>query len=494
MPTHHRHVTALRACATVCTLVGVFAVPLASAREAAPKPAATPSWSALAKIDIDAIHDELKANHPAMVDTTPLGKRYQQWLEDGRTRALHDAESATTGADYARVLRRYVVGFEDGHIGVSFDGLPDAEWPGFFTREVAPGRIEVSAVGKDAPLPPGATLEQCDGRDARQLMDELVVPYRVNPGIPHQRGEMSTRLMLSFPDDTRRPTRCRFLVDGAPHDITLQWRKTGDDIGGIIERAAGTASAPLGMRTVDDVVFISAPSFHLFDKDADTMRAMLERIDKERETLQRAPWIVIDVRGNGGGNSNWGDQLASVLYGEPLAASIANSFDWSIDWRATPHNAQVMRDNAASQRKNGMTDVADGSDEIAKAIDAAVAAGEPYLHRPAATKPYEKPAKSPYAGKVFFLTDNICASACLDFADLMLRMPGVVHIGLPTSADAVYIDNYGFALPSGKARIGTSLKVYRNRVRGNNEWYTPQHAWTGGTMDDAAIAAWVKTL
>ena len=41
-------------------------------------------------------------------------------------------------------------------------------------------------------------------------------------------------------------------------------------------------------------------------------------------------------------------------------------------------------------------------------------------------------------GRVLLLTDGDCASACLDFADLVLQLPGTTHLGLPTSADAVF--------------------------------------------------------
>jgi hypothetical protein len=479
------------ACCAV--LAGPVATGQATADTRADPSSASP-WATAAKIDIDAIHDHLLANHPAMVDDTPLGHRYRRWLEEGREIVLREAAAATTSADYARALRRYINGFEDGHLGVSFDGLGKSQWPGFFGRESEPGRISVVAVGDDAPVPTGATLESCDGRDASRLMDELVLPYRVNAAIPHQRFEVSPRLFLSFADDQRRPTRCRFVVDGATREVDLAWRTTDDAAVKLLFEAAGSAGAPLGMRSVDGVTFISAQSFSLFDKEAGTMRKLLARIEKDRARLRREPYLVIDVRGNGGGNSDWGAQLAAALYGRDWVTAASRSFDWSVDWRATAHNAQVMRNNAKSQRENGMNDVAEGSDRIAGRIEAAVAAGEPYYRSEYAVEPFETPATSPFTGKVYFLTDHACASACLDFADILLRMPGVIHVGLPTSADAVYIDNYGFPLPSGKAQLGTSLKVYRHRVRDNNQWYSPRHVWPGGRMDDAAVARWVKTL
>jgi len=104
------------------------------------------------------------------------------------------------------------------------------------------------------------------------------------------------------------------------------------------------------------------------------------------------------------------------------------------------------------------------------------------------------PPSNPVTGRVFFLTDNEYASACLDFADLVRRLPSVIHVGLPTSADAVYIDNTYAMLPSGLTGLDCSMKVFRNRVRKNNEWYEPAVRWPGGPMADAAVAKWVSSL
>jgi hypothetical protein len=95
---------------------------------------------------------------------------------------------------------------------------------------------------------------------------------------------------------------------------------------------------------------------------------------------------------------------------------------------------------------------------------------------------------------VFLLTDNECASACLDFTDVVRRLPNVTHIGLPTSADALYIDNTEAMLPSGLAWLSYSMKVYRNRLRANNEWYEPKIRWPGGVMSDEAVTTWIAQL
>jgi hypothetical protein len=95
---------------------------------------------------------------------------------------------------------------------------------------------------------------------------------------------------------------------------------------------------------------------------------------------------------------------------------------------------------------------------------------------------------------VFLLTDPGCGSACLDFADLLLGLPGVTQVGLPTFADAVYVDVNDAELPSGLATLSYGMKVFRHRVRANNQWYEPKYRWPGGPMTGEALAKWLRAL
>jgi hypothetical protein len=50
------------------------------------------------------------------------------------------------------------------------------------------------------------------------------------------------------------------------------------------------------------------------------------------------------------------------------------------------------------------------------------------------------PPPNPVTDRVYLLADGGWDSACLDFADVMRNLPGVVQIGEPTAADALCID------------------------------------------------------
>ena len=483
----------MRICAMA--LVGLVAGGnLACAAEAKSQDVKAVDWAAAAQTDIEAVYTTLRDNHPGPPD--PESRRFAAWLEDGRSIALANAKSATTQADYWRAVRGYTNGFRDGHIWFG-PSDPAFQWPGFLTLRGDDGRTRVTINSGAPQVPLGAQLIGCDGIEADALLQRLVDPYRWNADIPHEREAKSVFLFVPLADDPLRPRECQFADQGRVFSHTLNWQAISDDSRrDLLDKATGRVLPALGLRQVDGVWFVSLPTFNFQDDGAPAIQALLEKLKANAKRLHAARWVVLDVRGNTGGNSGWGSDVAKALYGDATIDRIEAQFDWTVDWRASVGNAASARYWAAVSQKNGQQENAQYQNDLADDLDKAVQKGQTYVRRGESAKVAASapPIASPFTGKVFLLTDNACASACLDLADIARRLPGVVHIGLPTSADSVYIDNTGFELPSGQGELSYSMKVYRHRVRGNNEWYEPKVHWSGGAMSDLAVAAWVKGL
>ncbi|GAB3368996.1 hypothetical protein GCM10027431_15380 [Lysobacter rhizosphaerae] len=448
-------------------------------------------WSVEARRDIDAIHDTIRDNHPGPVNKADPS--FNRWLEEGRKRALAAAATASSSGDYWRALKLYTNGFQDGHLLVLPMQDVHVSWPGFLSSSDMAGvtRVTVSQVPQ---VPKGARVLSCDAQPVDRLLNQWVYPYRANAGIPHSRMAASVRLFVSYSDDQAAQFRqCRIEVDHKVSSIKLDWRPLRDeDFDPFLDAARGLETPELGVREVDGVWFVSVPTLNL----GKGMEPLIAALEKKVSTLHAAPYVVLDVRGNGGGNSDWGRQIASALWGETATSAIDNSFDWTTDWRASAQNAAIEREDGQYNADQGYKDQAQYRFSVADGIETALKAKHDYYRSsaPPTSKGLSAGFKSPFAGQVYFLTDDRCASACLDLADIVTRMPGVVHVGMPTSADTIYIDNVPAKLPSGQAQLSYSLKVYRNRVRGNNQWYTPAKQWPGGPMTDAAVAAWVKGM
>lgn len=469
-----------------------FSIPIAAANNL--KEPNKVDWSVAAQTDIEFIHSTLSDNHPGPVDAE--NRRFAIWLEDGKKIALANAKSATTQADYWRAIRSYTNGFRDGHI---WFGVNDAnhQWPGFLTRRQDDGRTLVVFTNKQLKLPLGSQLLSCDGIEPDQLVQKLVNPFRWNADIPHEQNAASVYLFASLANDKLRPRKCQFSFKERFFSQTLSRKSVSNQqLDSYLQKASGNVVPTLGLRQVDGVWFISLPTFNFQDKQVDAINALLKKLETHSSRLQKAHWVVLDVRGNTVGNSGWGSQVAKKLYGNSTIDRIEGQFNWTVDWRVSAQNAMSQRHWATIAKQSGQLEEARERNDLADALELALSQGQTYLRRNESSllPSTEKEAVSPFKGQVFLLTDSKCASACLDFADIARRLPNVIHIGLPTSADAVYIDNTEVELPSGQGQLSYSMKVYRNRIRANNEWYEPEVRWQGGAMTDLALAVWVKNL
>lgn len=449
-------------------------------------------WEAMAKLDLRAIHDIIRDNHPGPVD--PVKSRYRDWLENGLTLASREAEKATTYSDYVRSLRLYTNGFEDGHTSLSYEVGPNrTEWPGFIVAGGNDGRLEVVYADADAGVKVGDAIESCNGRSVDALLKERIDPYFWNRAIPHARMNFASYLFIANPDEhDRRLTTCR---DSSGTDVPLRWRGADTaDFNRTLARVS-TGDTEFGMTSIDGVWFVRLPRFWFASEgEMQKLSGVVSDIAAKASELRGAT-VVFDVRGNGGGDSLWGHRIAVALWGEDWVDRIEGSFDSTHDVRVSPANIGKVQDIIEQMKRNHEAEALPYWTNVLEAMRAAQAAGR-QLARIALppTPPAKEAPRNPISGRVFLLTDGGCGSACLDFADLVLRLPGVTQIGLPTFADATYIDVNDAELPSGIARLSYGMKVFRNRVRANNEWYEPKFRWPGGPITNEAVAKWIRSL
>ena len=52
----------------------------------------------------------------------------------------------------------------------------------------------------------------------------------------------------------------------------------------------------------------------------------------------------------------------------------------------------------------------------------------------------------------------------------------------------------GVDSPSGVTRMGLAIKVYRDRSRGHNEYYTPKVKYDGNIGDTKAVMDWIRKI
>jgi hypothetical protein len=467
------------------------------------------AWSEVAVDDLHFIRAVLRENHPGPADT--LNPWFRDWYERGFHEALGLAERAMDYPGYYFAIQYYMHGFQDGHLGALGEDLLDNShlefrWPGFVV-EYHDGEFRI-AESRERELPVGATLIACDERSPETLGRTLLQTYHGVWSVPGARSDLAPLLFVDAGNPFVEPLeRCFWRIGSEPIEVDLAWRTV--DVATLrtsVQEARRQVSPRFGVRPFGDGAgyWISLPSFALGSEDVrsgmDSVRAVLKR---EGTSIRLADVLVIDVRGNGGGSSSLGEEIVEELWGSP-ALEAARPRGAYAEWRVSASNARFLRgvNLARLEERYGASDPdVRAYREFVEAMEVAVDRGEIFYstgqdQAVTVTPPEASGDATPrrMEARVFFLTDHACFSACLDFADIMRRIPGVLHIGLETRADAVYIDNRAERLPSGLGLFGFSMKVYRNRARGHNESYVPELTWSGDIADDRALESWVLDL
>ncbi len=461
------------------------------------------TWRDRAMADLDFIYAQLGEHHPGPVDT--LNPWFRDWYERGYAEARRRAESITDYAGYYFAIQYYMVGFQDGHLGALTEARIDLEldrrWPGFLVAYDR-GAFRVMDTGITDPRQPpaGARLIACDGTSAATLADSILQTYVGLWSVNGVRPRLAPWLLVDEGNPwVRPPDACVFETDDGSSEWQLDWRPVDHDaLAALLGAAAATHKPPIRIREVDDAMWwITLSSFNSSDSLVmSAIDSVIRVINARRSELLSADVMVFDVRGNQGGNSANGRRVAEALWGDSLIATLTERWE-GIDWRVSARNAEFLRDfNLARMERNFGAD-AEGTlayRAFVDAFDEAVSNGAVFYRESADASDRGATPRNPVTGQVFFLTDSWCASACLNFADLMLALDGVTHVGTETGADAIYIDNRSARLPSEQGRLGFSMKVYRGRMRGHNVSYAPDFVWEGSMADDEGLERWIAAL
>ncbi len=487
----------------------IITAPVMAQEAPAPAPAqdwmtAPRDWSAVLRQDATALHGIIIDSHPGVHDS--LNPEFRARVDAGLALALRRAETTTDAGGWWWAMRAFVAGFDDGHVQMGLTdqsrGFP-TRWPGFLT--VYRGADQVVAVRDeaDAAAPPlGARLVDCDAIPAPQLAEQRIGAFRGRWFLESQRALFGDWLFMSASNPwIREMASCRFESAGETRTYALDWRVIEPaDLSARRTRLAQRGGATFGLTALDDGgVWMSMPSFN-GDPASDAHKAltpMMADWQARQAELRAAPFVVLDLRGNGGGSSHWSKEIAVALWGRDWVNAHEPQVSVAIEWRASDANLAAIQTYVDEWTAAGESAERIGwAREIVEGMTEARAAGRPYWRDQESASSRPRNGRAPpqlVRGPVYVLTDPGCASACLDAVDLWKAL-GAIQIGRETSADTVYMDVREAALPSGLATLVIPMKVWRGRPRGNNEPHRPTHLFDGDITDSAALQAWVRTL
>lgn len=458
---------------------------------ASPVPAlSAEEWRARTEIDLAAFADALRQNYIYAVHPDPAGWRvgFDRTLATVQAGLPHVQDEA----GYQAVLRHLAATLQDSHVGVTFKQTAPAapNWPGFLAR-FDNGAYRITA-SRQRGINDGADVSACDGKPlswwvSRSAQYEIGLP----DSLEVTRNEAALRLFIDRGSPLRpRPSECT--IDGRP--VTLTWTTAPmQELRPIMSAWLGWGTPEASTRLVGtEGAWVKLGYFAPTNaQQAKDFYAAIEAAP----SLRHKRFIVIDVRGNGGGPYNWFMAYLRGLYGQAYADHYATErLHIRGVYRLSPAYIKLNQEMKAeaSEFKEPPDPPYEMHEVANETIERdAIAAGEPFYRATPIRLPVSDIApENPVRAQVYVLTNYACASACIAFVDEMKRFPGVRQIGLPTFVDSRSGTAVGVELPSKQATVWVAAMTRDGRIRDDNASQLPSLRFTGDIRDDAAVERW----
>jgi len=216
--------------------------------------------------------------------------------------------AAESDAAYAEALGWLLLELQDAHTGVT---TPWADVRCCFALvEEIEGQAVVTQAGPAAVetgLERGSVLHSVDGLPIDEAL-ERVHPWLRNGSTPWQRRYRAFRYLLSSSSQADGLTVTFEDPAGELRDVSLAWEAASSG-------QSGGSDGPVitGQRLAGAVGLIRIPTL-----SAAAGRDLVAEFDAALAGLLDAPALILDLRGNGGGDSRLGDRMVGRLLDEPV--------------------------------------------------------------------------------------------------------------------------------------------------------------------------------
>jgi len=454
-------------------------------------PSTSEQWRDMTRADVEAAYQLLMEDHPALSrginDAAFRGR-----LEAGRTLALQRAEQVQTIEGYFATMAGFANVAGDKHIWWrSPYTASTVNWAGLIMTRRGDSFVVFSheaVEGEDSLT--GAVLVSCDGVSANDFAAAKLGGFSAVWSIEAQRIQRTPTLFIDSGNPfVMRPTRCEFRRDRRRISHTLQWRETERTaLSPLVRPALNRGAAGYGVRAFDGGMWIALQGLD------DGAEAVMTQVAEQRAQLLAAPIVVLDMRGNGGGNSEYGARLARVLFGDARFNHLYNGGggeDCSTTWRVSPRNLATMR-SYVTRFAQSNPDFSRGMQQVVQRAEQVGAEGREFTGPVTCGAERATPGRPPAQaarGRIVLLTDNTCFSSCLIVTDMFRRL-GALHVGQATDAATHYFEVREERLPSGLSFFST-LQAFSPLSPAQMGPYVPETSYPGDIANTAELEVWV---
>ncbi len=451
-----------------------------------PRKAEPQGWNEIAHVDAHWALDFMKQNHPGFVKQVADQALMARW-ELARREVEARLPMVNSEAAYHALMRGVAARMSDPHIGFKpASETEDINWSGLvLSLQGYDWRVAGDRAGRLT----GATLVSCDGKEADEWATSRISAFKDDASVWAMKAGSASWLMLDEGNPfLKRAETCNFsFPDGRSEDVPLVWEAAKrDEVSAYIDSVSPIADAGLSVSKIGEGYWVSVASLLSIDD-------LTAEIERRSEELKTAPWVVLDLRGNTGGDTYYSNRILRVLAGEQAfedsikrlscAASFFRTSQGNIEKFEAYRDQQIERGGDASGLENMIQKM-----KLFRTLGLSLWPN----YRPCeavseAERPSE-PVPLEMKGRLAVVVDRNCFSSCLILVDQLSKL-GVPLLGEPTGWNNQYMEVRWADTPSGKGQFSTLMKV----VVGVPQYgpYQPDVPYQGAMSDTSKLKAWV---
>jgi hypothetical protein len=449
-------------------------------------------WSELTATELAHTYRILCESHPGYEN--PYDPEFKPLLDEHYQYCRAKLAEVSTWGGYVNLLKFFVNRLKDPHCKVVFHGgETQVEWPGFIAKCLGHNFYLVDVKGT---LP---------NRRIISWNSEPVSDYIKTKILPYKGGDVAFPNFLEFPLHASRvfaapyltlweenpwiskPMECEVEEEGEAYKICLEWQP--------IDRKQYLKEAALAIQGKPNSIEISWLSAHEVWVFLPTFAPLNEEVcESLRESarqlgnVQDGDLVILDLRGNRGGNLQWGVDLLKALFGDDYyhqemgkAYQENNQF---ILHRISDKNILKKEEIYETFIKHKVNEEQTQSiEKLIFEMKEAKKTGSLYFIEPnrfglaSSSLDSLMPLTARCRPRILVITDSWNTSATTSFLDQLKILTSFEQVGWPTGAETWYTELNSEALPSGLATLYFPQVYYTKRFRLPGECHIPTIFW-----------------
>ena len=357
----------------------------------------------------------------------------------------------TTSDDFLKILKTYVAGYKDPHLRVeSFQDLKVYN-VGIFIKKFDENYIVWDYLPEIKNLKKGDELISCNNETPDQIINNTLLKYSGINNVEVFKATEAFKVFFRWDINPNLKYECRFKSsDQKIKIISLEWKETSSE-DALIQRIQKSFQRPLySIEKIQNGHYVSLSKM---TSRSENDEKLIEKFVYDASTLKNSPMIVVDLRGNSGGDSTYGDRWLKTLIGYSPRLESKPDLLWSSEGNIQHFNNYIDKNfdklndfekkqslkyrKCINKEKNTFLACSDDEPkkEIFQSIDHSVK-------------------------KMIVLTDEGCFSSCEIFLAKLKKIENVIHVGRQAGQSTLYGDVRNVESPSKLVSITFPQKVF----------------------------------